>query len=245
MNKLEQMFLDRTNKSISYPCWIWEGVIDAQGFGRMKSNKKQYRAHRLSYSIYKEDIPSGETVLHDCSNNACVNPDHLYLEGTSEDRFWRNVNKGTDNDCWEWQGYVNIYRNGYGIFNVNGMAVSTHRFSWELHNGEIPIGKHILHSCHNPPCVNPSHLRVGDHVENMLDMRLAGRAKGIIAGNTLGKTNRGENSAHAKLTEQIVRDIRSKYVPRKYGIDKLSDEYGVSRGTVHDAIKRKTWKHII
>lgn len=67
--------------------------------------------------------------------------------------------------CWLWTGHR--YSNGYGAIKVFGKMISTHRFSFELHKGPIPEEMHILHSCDVKHCVNPDHLRLGTHAENM------------------------------------------------------------------------------
>ena len=90
-----------------------------------------------------------------------------------EIRFWKYVNK-TDH-CWLWIGGL---RNGYGIINEGGKfgnAKYAHRISWQIHNGVIPDGMDILHRCDNPPCVNPKHLFVGTHQDNMRDAKIKGR----------------------------------------------------------------------
>ncbi len=69
--------------------------------------------------------------------------------------------------CWEWQGSRNY--DGYGDIYWNGRVFRTHRASYELHCEPIPEGMWILHSCHNPPCCNPQHLRIGTHLENIQD----------------------------------------------------------------------------
>jgi len=69
--------------------------------------------------------------------------------------------------CWLWGGNVN--RGGYGKFKLNGKMVYAHRFSYEYANGKIPDGSVIFHNCDFPNCVNPSHLFVGSHQDNIRD----------------------------------------------------------------------------
>ena len=65
---------------------------------------------------------------------------------------------------------------GYGRFNFNSKEYSAHRVSWIIHNGKIPADMCILHTCDNPPCVNPKHLWLGTLKENSQDMVRKGRA---------------------------------------------------------------------
>jgi len=78
-------------------------------------------------------------------------------------------------DCHWWVGAR--FGRGYGAFCYKGDTLSAHRTAYELYHGEIPKGMTILHSCHNPLCVNPDHLRLGTQAENMADMTRAGRKK--------------------------------------------------------------------
>lgn len=69
-------------------------------------------------------------------------------------------------------------RRGYGSFTLDGSlgeSVAAHRFSWELHFGEVPDGMYVLHKCDNPPCVRPDHLFLGTQSDNMYDMWDKGR----------------------------------------------------------------------
>lgn len=61
---------------------------------------------------------------------------------------------------------------------MDGKTVRAHRASWILHNGSIPPGLHVLHSCDNPPCVNPEHLFLGTDKDNAQDRENKKRSSG-------------------------------------------------------------------
>lgn len=84
-----------------------------------------------------------------------------------EKRFWARVNKPADsNACWVWQGSDN--GNGYGQISKNYKKIYVHRFSYQIHVGDIPNDMTVHHSCMNTRCVNPSHLRLATRGENTL-----------------------------------------------------------------------------
>jgi len=71
-------------------------------------------------------------------------------------------------DCWIWTGSVD--HSGYGQINKGKITYRAHRISYEMFIGPIPDGLLILHSCDNPKCVNPAHLRAGTCQDNTDDM---------------------------------------------------------------------------
>jgi hypothetical protein len=96
-----------------------------------------------------------------------------------ETRFWQFVEVKGENDCWLWQGSHN--GNGYGelsqyALNHTIKPMRAHRLSWEIHNGDIPDGMCVCHHCDTPRCVNPNHLFLGTHKDNMHDASVKGRA---------------------------------------------------------------------
>jgi hypothetical protein len=88
-----------------------------------------------------------------------------------ENRFFEKVEKS--DSCWIWVGAKTS--NGYGSIGVNGKSMSAHRYSYQLHNGAIPNGMVICHTCDIRLCVNPAHLWAGTQKENLHDMFKKGR----------------------------------------------------------------------
>ena len=117
--------------------------------------------------------------------------------------------------------------------------VRAHRLAYCQHHGvtlESIEGLSVRHKCDNPPCVNPNHLELGTHADNMRDKAERGRAPGI----------KGELNKAAKLTEEQVRDIRANCVIRAKGrsAQDYANKYGVTKALVCMVLKRKIWAHI-
>lgn len=120
-------------------------------------------------------------------------------------------------------------KNQYGRVRINGVQLGAHRVSYEAAHGAIPHGKLILHTCDNPPCINPEHLTVGTQSQNMRDMVSRGRIK----------DRRGEGCGRAKLTESDVIKIR-----QAGSASGLAELYQVSKGHIYSIRTGKTWGHL-
>jgi hypothetical protein len=154
------------------------------------------------------------------------------------DRFWSKVDKNGPvlrpelGRCWVWTAATNEH--GYGVMRPSGKrsgpTVKAHRVSAELAGMGID-GVKVLHSCDNPPCVNPAHLRVGTMKENSRDSV------------TRDRHARGSRSGAAKLTESSVIEIRRRASEGEL-VRKLAVEYGVSPRTVYGVVARTGWRHV-
>ena len=144
-------------------------------------------------------------------------------------RFWEKVRVSTG--CWLWgasrdtKGYGSI-----GLFGRGTLARAS-RVAWLLSNGPIPAGQHVLHSCDNPPCVNPDHLFLGTNLDNAADMLAKGREAHLS----------GERNGRARLTRGQVAEIRHARAVGA-GYRALAEQYGVSEGTIWWILSGRHWQ---
>jgi len=126
-------------------------------------------------------------------------------------------------ECWIWNGALN--KKGYGkvCFKENKTAIAS-RVSYEIFKGPIEVGLYICHMCDNPRCVNPDHLWVGTHVENMTDMRKKGRQS-------------------SKLKSCDVCEIR-KLWEDGYSQCKIMEKFHIASPSVSNIISRRNWKYV-
>ena len=104
------------------------------------------------------------------------------------ERFSKKTKINTENGCVEWTDALT--RGGYGRFKYQNKSLRSHRVSYEIHYGLIPEGLHILHRCDNRKCVNPDHLFLGTHQDNMSDKA--------------DKNRQSKSKDHAFLTLMLV-----------------------------------------
>lgn len=142
-----------------------------------------------------------------------------------EQKFCRKVNK-TDS-CWLWTGRLDS--GGYGrVSQGNGQWRKAHRVSYELFTGSIPEGLVVRHLCNVRACVNPEHLAVGTHKDNVADMDRAGRRADIC----------GEKNPMAKFTEADIAEIRQW---REFGFTQqsIADAFGATQGYISSVCSGK------
>lgn len=134
------------------------------------------------------------------------------------------------NDCW-------IYQCGkthkYGSIKSGGIKILAHRFSYELYKGEIPNGMLVCHICDMPKCVNPAHLFIGTPNDNVQDMIQKGRER----------YRKGSECTNAKLTEQIVKDIKNK-LAQGIKSKQLEKEYNLRQSQISRIKTGNRWKHV-
>lgn len=140
----------------------------------------------------------------------------------------------SESGCWIWTGWQVGSR--YGKFWLRGAGkggkhVLAHRYSYARFVGEIPDGACVCHRCDVPLCVNPDHLWIGTHGENMADMALKGRNS---------PPKQGQDNHSAKLTDSQALAIFQ--APGRHR--DIAARFGIHATTV-DRIKRgTTWRHI-
>ena len=72
-----------------------------------------------------------------------------------------------DGECWLWTG--DLFRSGYGRLYDGAKRLRAHRASFVAFVGPIPSGVEVCHRCNNKACVNPEHLYLATHIQNVRD----------------------------------------------------------------------------
>lgn len=153
-------------------------------------------------------------------------------------RFHERYTPEPTSGCWLWTGHL-IY--GYGQFRMSppeSRRETAHRASWLIHHGEIPEGLVVCHRCDVRCCVNPTHLFLGTHADNMHDAAVKGRMDWKIPDRP--GLLRGVKHPQAKLTEDDVRAIRSLPIS---GVN-ASRQFGVTPITISRIRRRLIWRDV-
>lgn len=176
-----------------------------------------------------------------------VNPsaELLKLNPKEHKRFWSKVEK--TESCWIWCGARHTH--GYGSLGFRTKPARAHRMSYEIHKGPIPKGFCVLHKCDIPSCVNPNHLFLGTHTDNMQDRIKKGRANLPSGDNHNLRIHpelikRGENHPMVRLSEVKVLKIRALYATGALTLKNIAAIYSVNYTTIGYIVNRITWNHI-
>lgn len=130
--------------------------------------------------------------------------------------------------CWIWP--FGQMGKGYGQLATDKGPRTAHVMALILSGSPRPLAprNHAIHSCDNPICVNPAHLRWGTNAENVAEMVQKGRVK------------HGEQAGNARLTAKQVEAIW----PDPRSNASIARDFGVSESTIRNIKKRRTWKHV-
>jgi DNA-binding XRE family transcriptional regulator len=147
---------------------------------------------------------------------------------TLEERFLEKAMPEPNSGCWLWTSTRR--RDGYGIISAgkrgNGI-LAAHRVSYNLFCSEIPDGLYVLHKCDNKACVNPEHLFLGTHQDNMADMSRKVRA----------------SRHNAKLSAEQLNDVRIRLANGEKQKD-IAARYGISRQAVGFIAAGKNYRSV-
>lgn len=147
-------------------------------------------------------------------------------------RLYYNSDVGGPDECWEWQRKRHT-KTDHGQIKVNGSWTGAHRVSWEAHNSQGAGDKHVLHTCANPSCINPTHLYLGTHQENMDDMvQDNGQARAHYHGRTVFDS-----------TRDVIKSRRL-YYRKNITMEELSDKFDVSKTAMHQAVSGRNWSYL-
>jgi predicted XRE-type DNA-binding protein len=137
------------------------------------------------------------------------------------EKFWQKVDRRGPDECWPWLGSTDAC--GYGRMKADGIRLA-HRYAYRDARGALPDGAEICHRCDNPSCVNPAHLFVGTHRDNMVDAAEKGR---------MHRLKRGR----APITPEIVERIRAMYPGMSQ--QAIADAFGLSQTHVSRIVRRE------
>lgn len=152
---------------------------------------------------------------------------------TVKERFLRNVNRGSGDECWTYG------RNkSYGRIRLGGKGskhIAAHRLSYFIAFGFMPT-KHlvVMHKCDNPRCVNPNHLCLGTFKDNTYDALAKGRLRRQFKPGPDAQRGKG----NTRLTQAQVSAIR-----KDTRIARLvASEMGVCVSTIHKIRNGTLWR---
>ena len=247
-------------------CWLWGGCLDAAGYGLIKFDGKNRRAHRIAWQFAVGKIPVGMFLLHQCDVRSCCNPSHLKL-GTQAENMAEMAARG------RWHAVGDSHRRQLSPERKAEMKEAWYTalfwakvekrgpddcWLWTAgHNdkgygsfgfrGRVQGAHRVSYILANGP-IEPSSLCVMHSCDTPLCVNPAHLSLGTRADNTRDMDRKGrrkpggvkgERHHNIKLSEAQVAAIRAAYVPGVVRLKDLADQYGVSLSHTCEIVNRK------
>lgn len=202
--------------------------------------KRSYRVCDIMALVFL-DKTDNDIICFKDDDKTNLHLENLYLKSKIDyykEIFWNRVNKSgkfideffpnstlypeiINTHCWEWVGSKTYF--GYGEFGMFSKFYVTHRISYMWANNKSSLSDSVLicHKCNNPSCVNPLHLRLGDHKDNAIDRVLSGN------GPKPHKCNRNflKSEINEILNLSLLKDKFGKFV---YSQKEIGKRFGCS-----------------
>lgn len=239
-------------------CWVWRGAKMRERYPVYKHKGRTVMAARVLYELAGNTISDRHNIHRTCATPDCVQPSHQrthagpdaqrqeQLEARAAATFWSRTSE-TEDGCWIWNGHV--VNTGYGIICIGNRNIPAHRYAYELSTGQAPPKNMLVcHKCDVPRCVNPAHLFLGTHKDNVDDMVAKGRSR-INANQNDKKCGRDRDnpvklrSQRAVFSDAQVLDIRTRYAAGETQVA-LGKEFGVSNDCIHLIVTNRAYKDL-
>ena len=156
------------------------------------------------------------------------------LTSKKKNAFFSKSKLDAGTGCLEWQRCLD--KDGYGKLVFKGKSYQAHRFSWIVTYGDIPEGQCVCHKCDNPRCINPDHLFLGTHSENIQDA--------VDKKRMVPCFQYRPKRTNTKLDVSQIAEIRKLYAEKQLSHRQLAKMFGVCRSNIHYILSKKYWEEI-
>lgn len=164
-----------------------------------------------------------------------LNKIYVYNENIIQSKYAHTIKNIeyyiNDNNCWICISHATD-KDGYPKIRRNNKYLRLSRYIYKQKYGFIDNSKFVMHECDNPSCINPKHLKLGTHQENMDDRQNKNRQP------------YGENNGSSILTEIQVHEICKLLEEKKYTQKYIGSKYNVNNSTISNIVRGAAWKYI-